>query len=81
MPIPQYYFMALLKVKNGTYSSIAFLMEHKNYGFSPDKAALAGHALSVNALEEFTGIDFFHNLPDIVEEATEDLCIPSAWSL
>ncbi len=81
MPVPKYYFMALLKVKNGAYSSIGFLMEHKNYGITPTKEILAGHALSVNELEEFTGINFFHNLPDIVEETAENVCLPSVWGL
>ena len=34
MAVPKYYFMAPLKVKNGVYSSIAFLMEHKDYGYN-----------------------------------------------
>ena len=37
--------------------------------------------LSIDELEELTGIDFFHNLPDVVENATEQLCLPSAWGL
>ena len=39
MPVPKYYYMALLRVKNGAYSSIAFWMEHKDYG--PEKPSLA----------------------------------------
>lgn len=81
MPVPKYYFMALLKVKNGNYTSIAFLLEHKNYGFTPSTSDMAKHAVSVDALEERTGIDFFHNLPGNIETATEKLCIPSAWGL
>ncbi len=79
VPVPKYYFMALLKVKNGTHSSIAFWMEHKDYGFKPSYADLLAHAISVNELEQHTGIDFFPNLPDNKEEKTEDLCLPSAW--
>ncbi|MDD6731151.1 MAG: DNA/RNA non-specific endonuclease, partial [Bacteroidales bacterium] len=52
--VPQYYFMALLKVKNGVYSSIAFWMEHKDYGYDFNNQAplsdIAGDALSVNEL-------------------------------
>ncbi len=80
MAIPKYYFMALLKVKNGTYSSIGFLMEHKNYGESkPSKATIATHALSIDDLEEFTDIDFFHNLPDKIENICETRCDKSSW--
>lgn len=83
--VPKYYYMALLKVKNGNYSAIAFWMEHKNYGYSGNTKAppseMKQHALSVDRLEELTGIDFFHNLPDVVEQSVETLCFPSAWGL
>lgn len=82
--IPKYYFMALLKVKNGVYSSIAFYMEHKSYGSS--MASLSDFAdnnqiVSVNQLEEQTGINFFPNLPNSIEESVEDQFIPANWSL
>lgn len=83
--VPKYYYMALLKVKNGNYSSIAFWMEHKSYGYSGSgKAPLSDmkqHAVSVDDLEELTGIDFFHNLPDVVERSVETQCLPTAWGL
>lgn len=80
--VPKYYYMALLKVKNGSYSSIAFLMEHKNYGTGkPSAAEVKSRACTVNHLEAFTGIDFFHNLPDQTEEKVEDICVPSQWGM
>lgn len=83
--VPKYYYMALLKVKNGNYSAIAFWMEHKRYGYSGNTTAplsdMKQHALSVDRLEELTGIDFFHNLPDVVEQSVETQCFPSAWGL
>lgn len=85
--VPQYYFMALLKVKNGVYSSIAFWMEHKDYGYDFDHQAplsdIAGDALSVNELEEKTGINFFPNLTKIKqkEESIEAQCTPSNWEM
>ncbi len=79
MAIPKYYFMALLKVMDGNYSAIGFWMEHKDYGFSPSKDELAAHALSIDELEELTGIDFFHNLPDAEENACESSFDADAW--
>lgn len=80
--VPKYYFMALLKVKNGAYSSIAFCMEHKDYGRnSPSRSEMSKHAMSVDELEEFTGINFFHNLPDKAEIAVETNYSISAWGL
>ncbi len=81
MPVPKYYFMALLKVKNEAYSSIGFLMEHKNYGFEPSRSDLRQHAMSIDELEEFTNIDFFHNLPDVIETNCETRCDVSSWGL
>ena len=82
--VPRYYFMALLKIKYGTYHSIAFLMENKDYGYSYENIAPAKemrqHAMSVNDLEKFTGINFFWNLPDDKEETIESECNPVNWS-
>lgn len=83
--IPKYYYMALLKVKNGVYSSIAFWMEHKEYGYDYQHKAplskIAKNAISVNKLEKLTGIDFFPNLPDTNEELVESTCDKSAWGM
>lgn len=83
--VPKYYFMALLKVKNGVYSSISFMMEHKNYGYNFDHKApsseMSQHALSINSLERATGIDFFCNLPDDIEERIESQCVTTQWGL
>ena len=78
--IPTYYFMALLKIKNNVYSSIAFLMEHKNYGSETATLdQIEEHALTVNDLEDFTGINFFPNLDDSQEESIESQLLPSNW--
>lgn len=81
--VPKYYYMALLKVKNGVYNSIAFWMEHKEYGYSYNNKAplseIMNHAVSVNELEQLTGIDFFPNLPDATEEKVEDQKDINTW--
>lgn len=78
--IPKYYFMAILKCKNNTYSALAFWMEHKNYGIvDPSKSELASKIISIDELEEKTGIDFFHNLPDAAEKVVEAEVNKSAW--
>lgn len=83
--VPKYYYMALLKVKNGVYSSIAFWMEHKEYGYTYEHQAplseIRKTALSVNELEQKTGIDFFPNLPDAAEEMVENQKVESAWGM
>lgn len=83
--VPAYYFMALLKCKNGTYEAMAFWMEHKIYSKYTETSApnseLAAHAITIDDLEEKTGIDFFHNLPDEIEASIESKYNASAWGL
>lgn len=66
--IPKYYFMAVLAKKGSTYKSIAFMLEHKSYSRPYN---VQNYAMSVEELEEKTGIDFFHNLPDEIERVVE----------
>lgn len=78
--IPKYYFMAVLQCKNNAYKAIGFWMEHKDYGIKdPSNTELATKIVSIDELEENTGIDFFHNLPDAVEDAVEATVVKSAW--
>ena len=82
IPIPKYYYMALLKVKNNTYSTLAFWIEHKDYdtkNITDKNAEMKSKIVSIDQLEEYTGIDFFHNLPDNIEEIVEANVTPSAW--
>ena len=39
------------------------------------------HAVTIAKLEELTGINFFHNLPDAAEQRVEKDFILSAWGL
>ena len=70
-PIPNYFYKVVLKVnKSGdtvtSASTIGFWFEHKDYS---DKA-YENNAVSVDQIEEWTGFDFFVNLPDAVEAET-----------
>lgn len=81
MAVPKYYFMALLckKYEGGqnTYKTIGFWVEHKSYGGNPD---LRSWAVSIDELEEKTGIDFFCNLPDRIEIPVEQTYNIESWS-
>lgn len=68
MVIPRYYWMALLMKRGKEYHALAFLTEHKAY---PKGTKIDELTLSVRELEEFTGLDFFHHLPDATEQAVE----------
>ena len=69
-------YMAILAKKGENYKSIAFWFENKKYN-EPYK--LNEHAVSVEELEELTGIDFFHNLPDEIESVVEKQKNISDW--
>ena len=77
IPVPKYFFVALLSKKSGNYKSIGFWMEHvSSYA---DKKSLSYYAKSIDDLERMTGIDFFCNLPDDVEDAVEKSYVASEW--
>ena len=81
--IPRYYFMAILaETKSGTYQSIGFLLEqHASYTANyPAMSQMKQHVMSIDELESFTGIDFFCNLNDNLENQVEKGCNTDAWS-
>ena len=80
--VPRYYFMAVLaRTPSDTFQSIAFVMEQGLYPASYSSAqALKEYAISVDELEEMTGIDFFCNLNDRLENAVEKGCNLDAWA-
>jgi len=83
--VPKYYFVALLKVKNNQYSSIGFWLEHKEVNYSYEKQAplsvFKETVVTIDDLEQKTGFDFFHNLPDNIETPVEKLKEPAAWGI
>lgn len=82
MAVPKYYFMALLWHRSNTYQAIGFYMEHKDYKNPSDifMSQLArSSACSIDELEEKTGLDFFCNLPDQIEELVEKKYNINLW--
>lgn len=77
--VPKYFFMAIL-CKNSDksqwgYKALAFWVEHTNN----NDTNLKKYVISIDELEEKTGIDFFCNLPDEIEQAVERNVAPAAW--
>ena len=83
--IPDAYFKAVLKYNKAStfapWTAAAFYLEHRAYSGSITKS----HSMSIDELEEITGIDFFVNLPAKVgeEQAAKleaaDPASSSAW--
>lgn len=78
---PEYYFMAVLSQKDDVFHAIAFLVPHKE-GMSrnPSSDELKEYVVSVDKLEEETGIDFFCNLPDVLENEVEAAYNLNDWA-
>lgn len=77
--VPKFFYMALLLKNSQGYRAIAFWAENENVDRESDN--LVNYVISIDELETRTGIDFFCNLPDKVEDAVESLCIPASWGL
>ena len=63
--IPNYYFKVALDLENK--KAIAFVMPNKDI-INP----ITSFSVSINELEKSTGINFFYQLPDSLEEALEN---------
>lgn len=78
-PVPNYYYKVLLKVARtgGTVTSasaIGFWLPHTTYNNS---SSWSNYAVSVDQIEEWTGFDFFVNLPPSVAATAE---ANTSWS-
>lgn len=77
--IPKYFFMAVLFRSGDNYKAIGFYMPHENLKDDPDKKDPKKYLMSIDALEQETGIDFFHNLPDNIENTVEATYNVNNW--
>ena len=79
--IPNYYYKALLQRRgtgaNSQYQALAIWVPHKA---ASGKATL-NDAITIDELEERTGIDFFPNLGDAIETAVESTIDNHYWGL
>ena len=82
-PVPNYYWKVLLKVKRNSKgvvtdaSSVGFWYEHKSYKDTGKKYYDSEFVVNVDQIEQWTGFDFFVNVPDAVEATAEK---NSSWS-
>lgn len=81
LPVPEFYYMALLSVKNGIYHAIAFLVPHsEDLPKTPNVSDLQQYVTTIDNLEYISGIDFFCNLSDKKENEVERNFTLSDWS-
>ena len=82
---PNYFYMAILRKSSkdttqGGYAAIGFWMKHEaNYDQAGTTSQLGKYAVTIDRLEDLTGIDFFCNLPDEIEKKVEANLVLSLW--
>ena len=75
--VPKYFFMAILRKSQFGYAAMAFWSEQTNDYRTSE--TLLSHAMSIDELEQLTGIDFFCNLPDDIENKVEKTFSVASW--
>lgn len=75
--VPQSFYKVLLRQKkDGSWTSIGFVMPN-----AAGNRPLMTYMHSVDEIENLTGIDFFYNLPDSIEDLIEADYIISDWTI
>ncbi|MDN3671630.1 DNA/RNA non-specific endonuclease [Flavobacterium branchiarum] len=72
--VPNYFYKVLLDESNGKYKMIAFLVPNEK-----SERPLYEFVVSVDAIEKLTGIDFFPQLDDKIEDALEKNTDYKSW--
>ncbi len=73
--VPEYYYKVVYTYSNDAHNAIGFVL--KNEG---SKDALNTHAVSIDSVERFTGINFYANLPDDIESKIEGATCTTCWN-
>ena len=73
--IPNYYYKVILDYKEPELKGIGFILLHEK-----SSSLLKSFAVSIDEVERRTGIDFYHSLPDSIEEQIESSIDVSKWS-
>lgn len=82
IPIPKYFFVAVLnktfsKSKNAyTYQAFGYWFPHVNKAMATSDK-LSNYLVNIKTLQDYTGIDFFCNLPDDIENKVESASLES----
>jgi len=69
IPVPRYFFMAVLGRYKDTFRATGFWINQEAYYSNSVKS----YAITIGDLQKLTGIDFFHNLPDNIESQVENI--------
>ena len=73
--VPEYYYKVLLTKAGDRVIAVAFILPNDK-----DKGSIWDYAVSVDEVEERTGLDFFYLLDDAREKAAEKAFSPLDWN-
>jgi endonuclease G len=79
IPVPRFFYMAVVCRKGDVWHGMAYWVQQYNEDHSNDNRK--GYAITIDRLEELTGIDFFCNLPDDIEDQVESEKEYTFWGL
>lgn len=72
--VPNFYYKVILDYEEPTLKAIGFVLPNEG-----SKQDVTEFAMSVREVEEITGLDFFHRLPDPLEEELETTLNLDLW--
>lgn len=75
VPVPERFFKVIIAPYANPPKGIAFIMPNQYI-----QGGAASAVTSIDQVEEITGFDFFHNLPDDIENAVESQHALNAWN-
>lgn len=70
--VPKYFYKIVL---TSDYNAIGFIFENTR-----DRSPISSYVVSVDEIEEITGLDFFSNLPDQLEDEVESSVNLALWT-
>ncbi|MEN6369939.1 MAG: DNA/RNA non-specific endonuclease [Thermotogota bacterium] len=78
--IPDAFYYMLVDLVDGSPRALAFLIDHgEGYSTGNIKTRLSTFLVSIDRLEQLTGLDFFWSLDDAVEDPLESAPAPRMW--
>lgn len=73
--VPNDFYKIILDKKKGSYYAIAFLIPNE-----PSNKSFFDYIVTIDSLEKKTGIDFFSNLPEVVQNKIEGSVDLKTWN-
>ena len=72
--VPQYYYKVIFDISPPSFKMIAFILENKG-----SNQPLKAFVVTVDEVEKLSGLDFFSDLPDLIEDKLEKEVNIALW--